>query len=724
MKHTVITLIVAIAMIATAALGHPQPARAGGPWYVRTDGSDTACNGLVNASAASAPDCAYATIAKAIGAAAAGDTVHVGAGAYAVAVTVNKAITLQGMNPPDSAEAAIINNTVTVTAAGAIVRQLKIVPGAVGGGVAAVHVGASNVTIADNVVEGLSGSGSGTNKGLYVYRGGAPAITNITLTGNTVRNLSKTGGTLLDGIMIQGVIDGVTVTQNTIENLQHSSARGIDVTVTGSALSIPPRNVMIANNTLRSFSGNGIVVDLTFSSGIYYADASQVTVVENSITNTGRAFWNRDPSHTLNASANWLNSTVPSTVAGRTNGAVDYTPWLNSGADADPATPGFQGDFSALWVDDVTQTGATGRIQEGIDLTTGAAPTVYVATGETYNEAVTLNKPGLTISSQGNVTLAGGPLTLTGGLWVLGPHTLTLAADVVVSGGSDAAMIVADGAGALCKAYNGTGAFTFPIGDQIDTIEYSPAVLDFTVGTFSSGRACVRVTNAKHPSNTELSYLTRFWTVTSSGISGFSAEATFHYTDADVAGEGYEAGLKALKRDGSTWIVGDGVNAAENNFSMTVNSFSDFTAGGPPNPTAVTLAAFDAAPQNNAIRVTWETASELDNVGFNLYRSETVEGPYTLLNAALIPPQNPGTVLGGYYEWLDTDAQPGVVYYKLEALDVKGVGTFYGPVSTAIVNAPTAVHLQSLAAHGMGLPVVVGFIVAMGVFVFSRRRRG
>jgi len=97
-------------------------------------------------------------------------------------------------------------------------------------------------------------------------------------------------------------------------------------------------------------------------------------------------------------------------------------------------------------------------------------------------------------------------------------------------------------------------------------------------------------------------------------------------------------------------------------------------------PTAVDLAAFDAAPHADGIRVTWETAAELDHLGFNLYRSASPSGPWTRLNADLILPKVPGSVFGGLYEWFDTDVTPGgTTYYRLEDIDIYGVRTFHGP---------------------------------------------
>jgi hypothetical protein len=100
-------------------------------------------------------------------------------------------------------------------------------------------------------------------------------------------------------------------------------------------------------------------------------------------------------------------------------------------------------------------------------------------------------------------------------------------------------------------------------------------------------------------------------------------------------------------------------------------------------PTAVALMRFEAmGERGGGIRVEWETANEIDNVGFYLYRARTPDGPFVQLNEAIIPSQSPGGSGGGVYSWLDEVVRPGVTYYyKLEAVDVQGAGTLYGPVS-------------------------------------------
>jgi len=113
-------------------------------------------------------------------------------------------------------------------------------------------------------------------------------------------------------------------------------------------------------------------------------------------------------------------------------------------------------------------------------------------------------------------------------------------------------------------------------------------------------------------------------------------------------------------------------------------------------PLAVTLATFEAVQTAEGVVVLWETVSELHNLGFNLYRSQTAVQPETLL--AFVPSQAPGSAGGFSYSYLDTTVQAGETYwYWLEDVDTYGVTTMHGPVSIT-VGAPTAVRLAQLDA--------------------------
>lgn len=119
---------------------------------------------------------------------------------------------------------------------------------------------------------------------------------------------------------------------------------------------------------------------------------------------------------------------------------------------------------------------------------------------------------------------------------------------------------------------------------------------------------------------------------------------------------------------------------------------------------AVTLADFRAEAQSDHVLVSWETASELDNQGFNLYRSTSPDAPGQQINPALIPAQAPGSAQGVLYRWQDLDVTAGSTYfYWLEDVDFSGATTLHGPVSVDF-QAPTAVTLGGLAAGAANSP--------------------
>jgi hypothetical protein len=100
-----------------------------------------------------------------------------------------------------------------------------------------------------------------------------------------------------------------------------------------------------------------------------------------------------------------------------------------------------------------------------------------------------------------------------------------------------------------------------------------------------------------------------------------------------------------------------------------------------PVPNAVELASFNAKPQGRDVLVSWETASEIDNVGFNIYRSKA-GGERIRLNDWLIPSQSPGSTAGSSYQFVDRSAEPDTAYqYWLEDIDAAGAAGMNGPLA-------------------------------------------
>ena len=146
-------------------------------------------------------------------------------------------------------------------------------------------------------------------------------------------------------------------------------------------------------------------------------------------------------------------------------------------------------------------------------------------------------------------------------------------------------------------------------------------------------------------------------------------------------------------------------------------------------PLAVTLASFDAQAMVDHILLSWETVSEANNAGFNLYRSASPAATDALL--AFVPSQAPGSTQGASYSFDDTQVAPGQTwYYWLEDVDLNGATSLHGPVS-ATLQAPTAVRITALEAQAArptgGLSawgaLVAGLIGMAGAIGVRRRSR-
>ncbi len=412
------------------------------------------------------------------------------------------------------------------------------------------------------------------------------------------------------------------------------------------------------------------------------------------------------------------NGTAASTV----NLGGDFT--INGGTfrgtnDSGNATLNIRGDITnnSTWLQD--DGSSTGLLIVALNGTTGSQ-SVGGTNAISFENLQIDNANGVVLNRSVDLTNL---LTLTSGLLTLGGNDLTLGASASIGGTPSAAnMIVADGAGSLCKTYGAAGAFTFPIGDNTGGADYSPVSIDYTAGTFP-GNACVRVTDAPSPKmpGAATNYVTRYWTA-SGTVDSPTYDATFTYTSGDIVGT--ESAMSGKKwTNASPWTT-LGL-ASGNQFTGTgLTGFSQFTAFD--TPLAVTLASFEAAGEADRVVVTWETLSEASNAGFNLYRSADAAGPLTLL--AYLPSQAPGSTLGAAYRFDDLAVQPGETWwYTLEDVALNGATTLHGPVS-ATVQGPTAVTLNSVSASPVSagaaaLPVLWVAAAAGLALGVSRRRR-
>jgi len=99
-------------------------------------------------------------------------------------------------------------------------------------------------------------------------------------------------------------------------------------------------------------------------------------------------------------------------------------------------------------------------------------------------------------------------------------------------------------------------------------------------------------------------------------------------------------------------------------------------------PTGVTLAGLTAAAQPGGVLMSWQTASEVGILGFNVLRR--VGGEFVAVNPEFLFAQYAGASLGAAYTYVDADLPAGVYTYTLEVVLLDGRVERYGPVSVSV----------------------------------------
>jgi hypothetical protein len=116
-------------------------------------------------------------------------------------------------------------------------------------------------------------------------------------------------------------------------------------------------------------------------------------------------------------------------------------------------------------------------------------------------------------------------------------------------------------------------------------------------------------------------------------------------------------------------------------------------------PTAITLASFTCQANRQEVSVYWSTGTELNNAGFNLYRSETPTVPSVKINAKLLAAKAEA-VSGADYRFNDAPGY-GTFYYWLEDVELSGRTMLHGPISVTI-KAPYRAPMFRPALPGSG----------------------
>lgn len=263
-------------------------------------------------------------------------------------------------------------------------------------------------------------------------------------------------------------------------------------------------------------------------------------------------------------------------------------------------------------------------------LGTGSVGIIKFASGNQDLNNLTINRTTSGEVELGSNLNLSGNLNLTDGKLKLSLYHLTLSAGSTVSGSfSNTTMVAAHGTGELRKVFTGIGSFTFPIGDigGANGDQYSPVTVNVTAGTFSSAYIGARVIDVKHPSNSApTDFLTRYWSLSQSGISTPSYTIDFIYENSDI--QGTEANFESARFNGGAWLVGPTVNAAANTASFSgINLLGEFTAGDPVSDKEINITGNGINIVDGDITPIAADHTDFGNIsaGNNLTRTFTIE---------------------------------------------------------------------------------------------------
>jgi len=257
------------------------------------------------------------TIQRGIDAASNGWTVNVDAGTYTEAVAVNKAVTIKGSNagiaagndPGTRGAESIVDGGFYVTQA-ATIDGFKVVNGSLGLGGGSnkdgVSINSNGVTITNSIIQDVTGS---QNTGIEVSNNNSFTLTNSSIINNWRGiYLNPGSGHVLSGNLIQGndyglSSDGLTNFSMTGSTINNNTSEGWGASTVGTGV--------VANYNI--FTNNGVSI-------AHYSGS------------------------TIDATCNWWGQTSGPGAGAITggSGSVTASPFLISGTDNAPGTPGFQ----------------------------------------------------------------------------------------------------------------------------------------------------------------------------------------------------------------------------------------------------------------------------------------------------------------------------------------------------------------------------------------------
>jgi len=147
---------------------------------------------------------------------------------------------------------------------------------------------------------------------------------------------------------------------------------------------------------------------------------------------------------------------------------------------------------------------------------------------------------------------------------------------------------------------------------------------------------------------------------------------------------------------------------SDDTLSATTDSFSEFVFASDTNPLPVELAGFAGTATENGARLTWQTASETNNAGFEVHRQK--ENSWTQVGYVESKVSGGTTTETQSYSFAAEDLPVGTHQFRLKQVDLDGSSTLIDPVSVDI-RMQEALRLTAPAPNPVSTSANLSFAV-------------
>ncbi len=290
-------------------------------------------------------------------------------------------------------------------------------------------------------------------------------------------------------------------------------------------------------------------------------------------------------------------------------------------------------------------------------------------------------------------------IKFTGGKFSLGDYNLELGSICSFSGTlNENNNIKLSGSGNIKKnfQYDLYSPLVIPMSDSKD--RYCPV----TFNTFTSGSTAGYFTfntyGIKDPNNTSTTnYLKRYWLITVGEFSTApTVTMTFQYNSTtDV--NGTESLLVGGMYKGGMWSPLTNANTTSHTF-MAINKTVEANKSSTLHVTAgedgvmpVHLNSLTSSVNKNDVKLNWQTASEINNSGFEIYRKLSTSDDFVKVGFV----KGSGTVnTPTNYSFSDNNLATGKYSYKIKQIDYNGNYEYFALENDVIVGIPANYELS------------------------------